>query len=243
MADAPPPGVKSLRSFSRVNIFRMLGDRVTSSSISSTVEGPSHDPSSEPECSANSTFCFFLRMLWLGKWSFSAVLSLFRPHEVWVIHLSRAVRVWEGGCPHCSTIMQSGAGGCKACATWPFPRSGVLVRSGVFAFSYTGDWVLLDLADRSVLFLRTCDDRVHSGTGVFLSSGTLPVSCCPDAPAAWLGSAAAWEVGMSSNSPATSYRLAGGEPGLPGSNNCTGILREAGASVLPFTISSSIAST
>jgi hypothetical protein len=44
MAEAPPPRVKSRRSYSRVKIFLMLGDGVTSSSKSSAADVPSHNP-------------------------------------------------------------------------------------------------------------------------------------------------------------------------------------------------------
>ena len=155
IADAPPLGVKSLHLCSRVKIFRMLGDGVTSSSVSSAAEGPSQDPSSEPKCSVVGIFCFFWRVLCFGYWLLSAILSVFLLHGVGVILLSRIVKDCEGGCPHCSTIMQSGGGGCEACATRAFLRSGVLVCFRVSTLSNLGDWIHPDLAERSIFILRT----------------------------------------------------------------------------------------
>lgn len=63
-----------------MKILRMFGDRVSSSSDSSAANGPSHDPSSDPEWSVVGTF-FFLRALYLGEWSLSVVLSLLRLQE------------------------------------------------------------------------------------------------------------------------------------------------------------------
>jgi hypothetical protein len=50
-----PPLLQSSKDFPQV------GRHVTSLSVSSTVEGPSHDPSSELERSTVGTFCFFWR--------------------------------------------------------------------------------------------------------------------------------------------------------------------------------------
>ena len=65
-------------------------------------------------------------------------------------------------------------------------RSGVLILSGVPALSGVqersdalprfgfGDCPRPDLADCSILFFRTWDERVRFGTGVFSRSGSLP---------------------------------------------------------------------
>ena len=69
-SDAPPPGVRSLLSWSRVKILHMLGEGVTSSFVSLAVEGHvcSHNPSSDsdpikPECSGVSSFFFMHSVL------------------------------------------------------------------------------------------------------------------------------------------------------------------------------------
>ena len=73
MAKAPPPGVKSRRSYNLVKTFLIFNDDVTSLSKSSTANAPSHDPSPNPKRSAANTF--FLRELWRGEWLLLAVLS------------------------------------------------------------------------------------------------------------------------------------------------------------------------
>jgi hypothetical protein len=104
MAETPPPGVKSRRSYNRVKIFLMLGDRVTSSSESSAADVRSHDPSPDPERVAANTF-FFLQELCRGEWSLSAVLSLFQLQEAEAARRSLAIVSCKGGGIHCSRIM------------------------------------------------------------------------------------------------------------------------------------------
>ena len=76
----------------------MFGDKSTSSSDSSAIDGPSHNPSSDPECFVVGTF-FFLRALCLGEWSLSAILSLFWPQEAEVNRRSQTAITCEGGAP------------------------------------------------------------------------------------------------------------------------------------------------
>jgi hypothetical protein len=107
MAEAPPPGFKSLLSCNRVKALLTFGEGASSSSVS--VEESSPDPSLDPERRAANTF-FFLRELRRGEWSLSATSSLFRPQEIEAVWCSLAVVARESGATHCSTTMQSGPG-------------------------------------------------------------------------------------------------------------------------------------
>jgi hypothetical protein len=111
MAEAPPPGVKSLLSCGRVKALLTFGERASSSSISAEESSP--DPSLDPERRVADTF-FFLRELRRGEWSLSATSSPFRPQEIEAVRRSLAVVAREGGATHCSSTMQSGPGASEA---------------------------------------------------------------------------------------------------------------------------------
>ena len=175
MTETPSPGVKNRRSYSRVTILRMFGDGVTISSDSSAADSPSHDTSSNPKCFVVGTF-FFLRAFYLGKWSLSAILPLFWLQVSKVAWRSQIDIICVGGA-HRSTIMQSNTWVCEAWAVGALSRFGVFVRFSVFALSrilaHYGvqvfpsvlalsrirDWARLESGERTVLILRTWDER------------------------------------------------------------------------------------
>ena len=142
----------------------MFGEGAISSSESHTAGGSSPHPSPDPD-RAGAFFSF--RELWPGEGSLLVVRSLFRPQEMEVVRESLADIACEGGGAHCSIIMQSRTEAGEACDTGALPLSGVLILSGVLALfdvldrfdalprSTFGDCPHPDLADRSVLFLRT----------------------------------------------------------------------------------------
>ena len=117
-----------------------------------------------------------------GRFRWSAPCLGFRPQETEVVQGSLADIACKGGGAHYSIIIQSRAGVGETCDIGALPQSevfvqsGVLILSGVLALSGVldrsdvlsrsgfGDCPRPDLADRAVLFCRTWDERVRSGT-------------------------------------------------------------------------------
>ena len=200
MAEEPPSGIKSRRSCSLVNTLLMFGEGAISSSELFAAGGSSFDLSPDPDRVVPEAF-FSFRELWTGEGSLPLVGSMFLPHEREVVRGSIADIACEGGGVHSSTIIQSKAGAGETCDTSALPLSGVFVRSGILILSGVlalsgvldcsnvlprsgfGECPHPDLADRSVFFRRTWDERVHSGTGVFSQSGFLPDSAGLEVPA------------------------------------------------------------
>lgn len=112
------------------------------------------------------------------------------------------------------------------------PESRSIREYSPFHIPEIGSIVTLPDAQYSSSEPETTD--FFSGIGVFSRPNSQPDFCCPDAPTIWLGPTTTWEVGMSSTSPVTSYRLAGGDPRPSGSSICLGFPRKGMSFYISF---------